>query len=120
MRKNNEQLQIIFSFIGETTQSIPCSRVGRGRLWRKSNSHLDEATREHLVGRLMSARRAVRDAQGDSAALAAARKRVDAAKIALGERGPIWWNDGSPDLNRHLPKNTPYADWFAALATERE
>jgi hypothetical protein len=23
---------------------------------------------------------------------------------------------GSPDLNRHLVKNTPYADWYTKLA----
>lgn len=34
---------------------------------------------------------------------------VDRAKIALGERGPVWWVDGAPDYNRHLLKNTPYA-----------
>ncbi|WP_367280028.1 hypothetical protein [Sphingomonas sp. LHG3406-1] len=42
------------------------------------------------------------------------RARVDAAKRALGERGPVWWTDGDPDWNRHLAKNTPYADWWAA------
>jgi hypothetical protein len=42
------------------------------------------------------------------------RDRVDAAKRALGERGPAWWDDGAPDYNRHLAKNTPYADWWAA------
>ena len=42
------------------------------------------------------------------------RAGVDAAKRALGERGPVWWDDGSPDWNRHLAKNTPYADWWAA------
>jgi hypothetical protein len=25
-------------------------------------------------------------------------------------------DDGSPDLNRHMAKNTPYADWYAGLA----
>lgn len=63
----------------------------------------------------MDARRAVRDAKGDTAALKSARARVDAAKIALGERGPVWWDDGAPDLNRRMAKNTPYADWYAAL-----
>ncbi|GLR46311.1 hypothetical protein [Sphingomonas astaxanthinifaciens] len=42
------------------------------------------------------------------------RARVDAAKRALGERGPVWWDDGSPDWDRHLARNTPYADWWAA------
>ena len=43
------------------------------------------------------------------------RFRVDAAKHALGERGPVWWTDGAPDWNRHLAKNTPYASWWASL-----
>ena len=89
--------------------------VVRGRLWRKSDPGLDAETREGLVKELMSARRAVRDAGGDSEKLTAARGRVDAAKAELGERGPVWWTDGEPDYNRHLAKNTPYADWFAGL-----
>ncbi|MEW6626346.1 MAG: hypothetical protein AB1431_06110 [Pseudomonadota bacterium] len=65
----------------------------------------------------MDARRAVARARrkNDGAAETAARQKVDAAKVALGERGPPWWADGSPDLNRHLARNTIYADWFAAL-----
>jgi len=89
--------------------------VVRGRLWRKSNPALNEATRKKLVKDLMSARRAVRDAKEDPAAIKAARQLVDRAKIALGERGAPWWDDGSPDYNRHMAKNTPYADWFANL-----
>ena len=69
----------------------------RGRLWRMSNPDLDEEQRDALVRELMKARRS-RD-----------RASVDAAKRALGERGPVWWNDGAPDFNRHLAKNTPYA-----------
>lgn len=37
---------------------------------------------------------------------------VNAAKIALGERGPVWWEDGARDFNRHLVKNTPYRDRY--------
>ena len=40
---------------------------------------------------------------------------VDAAKRSLGERGAVWWSDSAPDYNRRLAKNTPYADWLAAL-----
>ncbi len=47
-----------------------------------------------------------------------ARSRVQAAKVALGERGPVWWDDGSPDLNRHMARNTGYAQWYADLETE--
>ncbi len=46
---------------------------------------------------------------------AAARPRIDAAKRALGERGPVWWTDGAPDENRRLARNTSYADWYASL-----
>lgn len=55
----------------------------------------------------------------DAAGREAARKRVDAAKHALGERGAVWWDDGAPDLNRHLAKNTPYAGWFASIEEEK-
>jgi hypothetical protein len=27
----------------------------------------------------------------------------------------VWWSDGTPDYNRRLVKNTPYADWYAEL-----
>jgi hypothetical protein len=66
----------------------------------------------------MAVRWAVREAKktSDSEAEAAAHRAVDEIKRALGERGSVWWNDGSPDLNRHLVKNTPSADWFAARA----
>lgn len=86
------------------------------RLWRKSNPSLDEETRQRLVNELMSARRDVRAAKGNPSALADARHRVDDAKVALGERGPVWWNDGEPDFNQYLVKNSPYAAWFARLS----
>ncbi|WP_252929780.1 hypothetical protein [Paracoccus sp. 08] len=40
---------------------------------------------------------------------------MDAAKVLLGERGPVWWTDGAPDLGRHMVHNTPYATWFKGL-----
>lgn len=82
--------------------------IVRGRLWRKSNPYLPEHEQKRLVSELMAARRAVKEAAGNPEQLRAARKSVDAAKVALGERGPVWWNDGAPDFNRHLAKNTPY------------
>ncbi len=70
-----------------------------------------------LTRDLMTARRDVGAAlRGrDAPALKDARARVHAAKLALGERGPVWWTDRSPDYNRCLAKNTPCADWFANL-----
>lgn len=87
--------------------------VVRGRLWRASNPHLPAAQRESLVKQLMDARRRVRSLDPD--ARAEARRDVDRAKHALGERGEAWWSDGTPDYNRFLVKNTPYANWFSAL-----
>lgn len=91
--------------------------VVKGRLWRLADPSLSEADKAALVSQLMAARRAVKEARrdGDASAEAAAHRDVDAAKHALGERGAVWWTDGADDLNRHMVKNTPYAEWFAAL-----
>ena len=91
--------------------------VVRGRLWRCTNPALDPAEWDRLTHELMDARRAKKAAlkSGDQAGREIARAAVDAAKVALGERGPVWWVDGSGDYNRHLAKNTPYAAWFEAL-----
>lgn len=89
--------------------------VVRGRLWRCTNPTLGEAERARLTRALMAARRAVGSAKEDADARAEARRAVDAAKRALGERGPVWWTDGAPDYNRHMVRNTPYAAWYAAL-----
>ena len=89
----------------------------RGRLWRCSDPGLDPENRADLTRELMAARRDKGAAarRGDPVAREAARARVDAAKHALGERGPVWWTDGAPDLGRHLARTTPYAAWAAAL-----
>lgn len=92
--------------------------VVRGRLWRCSNPALSSADRDRLTHELMDGRRAKKAAMkiGDQTAREVARAAVDAAKVALGERGPVWWTDGSPDYNRHLAKNTLYAAWWESLA----
>ena len=94
--------------------------VLRGRLWRLANPELPEADRTQLVADLMRARRevgkALRSKNADAQKLA--RQAVDAAKRGLGERGPQWWSDGSPDYNRRMVCNTPYALWYAPLGLE--
>lgn len=89
--------------------------VVRGRLWRLSDPGLGAEARERWVGALMAARRDVGRWKGDAGRQAEARARVDAAKRALGERGPVWWEDGAPDLNRRMVAGTPYAAWWAGL-----
>lgn len=66
-----------------------------GRLWRATNPKLTEEERARLVGELMTARRDVGRAlrASDREAEADARRRVHQAKVALGERGPKWWEE---------------------------
>lgn len=92
--------------------------VVRGRLWRMTNPALPEAERGRLVKALSQARSALRrTATTTTAGRTAARKQVNAAKVALGERGPVWWTDGAPDYNRHMAVNTPYRDWYERLSS---
>ena len=83
----------------------------RGRLWRATDPSLSEEERQRWVDALMDARRAVAAAKRaeDPQAEKTARAAVHEAKIALGERGPVWWDDGAPDYTRKLVTNTPYA-----------
>ncbi|MBZ6379735.1 hypothetical protein B5C34_14970 [Pacificimonas flava] len=85
-----------------------------GRLWRAANPDLSRDDHSRLVSELMSARRAVGSAtrSGDETAEREARGRVHAAKVALGERGPVWWADGARDETRTLVRNSSYARWW--------
>src|SRR4051812_39184455 len=67
--------------------------VVRGRLWRMSSPALPAATREKLVAKLMHARVDIARANrtNDPDLRRRAKRRVNAAKVALGERGPTWW-----------------------------
>ena len=95
--------------------------VSKGRLWRTTNPNLPEEERKRLVKDLMDARRDVHRFRDDPAKLKDARARVHAAKVALGERGPVWWTDGKADVLQKAPQNTDYADWWAGLSeSERE
>ncbi|GLO49591.1 hypothetical protein PPUN110474_09910 [Pseudomonas putida] len=96
--------------------------VVRGRLWRCSNPERPEARRSQLVNELMDAGRAVKQAKvaDESGQLQHARQRVDEAKVSLGERGPVWWHDGSQDFNRYLVISTPYCRWFEQLKQEQD
>jgi hypothetical protein len=67
--------------------------VVNGRRWRATDPSIPEEVAAALRKELMVARRAVRAAlrAGDPVAERAARDRVQAAKVALGERGTPWW-----------------------------
>ena len=57
------------------------------------------------IDRAVAAAKRADDAEAEKTARAA----VHEAKVALGERGPVWWDDGAPDYTRKLVENTPYA-----------
>ena len=84
---------------------MPSAEAGRhvvvdGRRWRATDPAIPVPLRTELVGELMAARRAVRAASGDEAAVAAARRRVHDAKLALGERGAPWWEPAPTEAHR--------------------
>ena len=86
-----------------------------GVLWRATRPGLSDdeaaALRRDLGKARSDVAKAKRDA--DDVLMTDARRRVQAAKVGLGERGPVWWDDAAPDYNRHKAKNTPYAEWWA-------
>lgn len=70
-----------------------------GRKWRATDPLIPESDAAVLRRWLMAARRDVGTAKkaGDEDAEKAARARVHAAKTALGERGPAWWEQSEHD-----------------------
>ncbi|WP_447555634.1 hypothetical protein [Vreelandella sp. EE22] len=89
--------------------------VAKNRLWRCTDPRLDKDEEQRHVNALMKARRDVKTAkqQDDDEALRKARANVQDAKEALGERGPVWWDDDAPDEGGRAPENSTYADWWA-------
>ena len=80
-----------------------------GRRWRATDPTLPEARRQELVDELMDARRAVGQAKraADADAERSARARVHAAKVALGERGPKWWERIEAEIERRVAERGP-------------
>jgi hypothetical protein len=64
--------------------------VVSGRRWRATDPMIPEDRAAQLRSALMAWRRAVKTARGTDAE-PAARAGVQAAKVALGERGCPWW-----------------------------
>lgn len=82
-----------------------------GRRWRATDPSIPEHWRVHLVGELMDARRAVGAGKrrGDEDGVAAARARVQDAKVALGERGRPWWEPLEQDAVQERARSTARA-----------
>ena len=77
-----------------------------GRRWRRTDPAIPSAELARLTSHLGRGRSGVRNA-ADETATAAARHRVQLAKVGLGERGTPWWEQ-SADERR--------ARWESALA----
>nr|WP_173839734.1 hypothetical protein [Mycolicibacterium rutilum] len=78
---------------GVTPERTPDGRyiIVNGRRWRATDPAIPEPRRAELTKILMAWRREVRRTKG-TAEEPAARAGVQAAKVALGERGtPPWW-----------------------------
>ncbi|MDQ7732484.1 hypothetical protein QT231_07210 [Halomonas sp. SpR1] len=88
--------------------------VAKNRLWRCTDPRLGEDEKRTHIKALMKARRAVRTAQqqDDEDAIRQARNAVQSAKEALGERGPVWWDDNAPDEGGLAPHKSSYAKWW--------
>lgn len=77
-----------------------------GRRWRATDPAIPQERREELTRVLMAWRREVRRTRGTEDE-AAARAGVQAAKVALGERGtPPWWEQSDEERR---------ARWSAAV-----
>ena len=80
--------------------------VIKGRRWRATDPLIPEDRRDELTRVLMAWRREVRRTQG-TAEEGDARAGVQAAKVALGERGqPPWWEQADEERR---------ARWSAAV-----
>ena len=71
----------------------------KGRQWRATDPEIPDDAAAVLRRELMSARRAVGAAlrASDHVAETTARDRVQAVKVALGERGTPWWEQTSAE-----------------------
>ncbi|MEW1635411.1 hypothetical protein AB0469_15200 [Streptomyces sp. NPDC093801] len=85
--------------------------VVNGRRWRATDPELPPDVAGRLRAHLMEARRAVGAAlrTHDEVAESAARKRVQTAKVALGERGTPWWDQTTAQ------RRTRWLDGLASL-----
>ncbi len=78
--------------------------VSKGVMKRCTNPALDDEFRRKMLKTLMQAR--MKKDRGAA---------LD-AKVALGEAGPLWWDDDPQDYSGCAPETTPYKQWWNALS----
>lgn len=74
-----------------------------GRRWRATDPLIPEERRAELQSVLMAWRREVRRTEGARAA----RDGVQAAKVALGERGTPWWEQTAAERRARWETEVP-------------
>ena len=77
-----------------------------GRRWRATDPLIPNVRREELQRVLMAWRRAVRTARGTEDE-PRVRAGVQAAKVALGERGMPWWEQTDEERRRRWEADVP-------------
>lgn len=78
-----------------------------GRRWRATDPAIPEERREELVRALMAWRREVRRTKGTDEERTS-RDGVQAAKVALGERGsPPWWEQSDAERRERWSREVP-------------
>ncbi len=77
-----------------------------GRRWRATDPLVPDERREELQRVLMAWRRAVRTARGTEDE-PRVRAGVQAAKVALGERGTPWWEQTEDERRRRWEAAVP-------------
>ena len=77
-----------------------------GRRWRATDPAIPEDRRAELTRTLMAWRREVRRTKGTDGE-AAARAGVQAAKVALGERGTPWWEQTDAEREARWSAEVP-------------
>ncbi|UMG91883.1 hypothetical protein [Nocardioides sp. TF02-7] len=89
-----------------------------GRRWRATDPAIPEQRREELTRILMAWRREVRRTKGTDRERAA-RAGVQAAKVALGERGDPWWGADRRAAARPLERRRAGTDRARTLTDRR-
>ena len=86
--------------------------VIKGRRWRATDPLIPDEVGASLRSELMAARRAVGAAlrADDDDAERRARARVQAAKVALGERGTPWWDQSEDERRARWERGLPRSE----------
>ena len=77
-----------------------------GRRWRATDPSIPDSRRDELTRALMAWRREVRRTKGTDEEKRA-RAGVQAAKVALGERGTPWWEQSDDERRERWSADVP-------------